>query len=72
MFHNDHKFCGGVTSVGERGQVVIPVEVRERMKLKKGEKLLVFSESDKFIGLVRADQMSQFLKKILSHLESRK
>ena len=72
MFHNDHKFDGGVTSVGERGQVVIPAEIREKFKLKKGEKLLVFSKSDKFIGLVRADQMSQFLKKILYHIESRK
>lgn len=72
MFHERHQFCGGVTSVGERGQIVIPVEVREKLKLKKGEKLLVFSKSDKFIGLVRADQMSQFLKKILSHLENKK
>ena len=72
MFYDDHKFCGGVTSVGERGQVVIPAEIREKFKLKKGEKLLVFAKGDKFIGLVRADQMSHFLKKILSHIESRK
>ena len=32
----------GASTVGERGQVVIPVEVRERLEIKPGDKLLVF------------------------------
>jgi AbrB family looped-hinge helix DNA binding protein len=32
----------GTTLVGERGQAVIPAEARKCLKLKKGEKLLVF------------------------------
>ena len=32
----------GATTVGEKGQTVIPAEAREAMKLKKGDKLLVF------------------------------
>jgi AbrB family looped-hinge helix DNA binding protein len=34
-------FRGSVT-VGERGQVVIPAEVREEMRIVAGDKLLVF------------------------------
>lgn len=35
-------FMGAVT-VGERGQVVIPAEARERLDIKPGDKLLVFA-----------------------------
>ena len=37
----DKKFYGS-TIIGEKGQVVIPKEAREDLKLKKGDKLLVF------------------------------
>jgi len=37
------------TRMGERGQVVIPHEFREQLKLKKGEKLLAVLEGDKII-----------------------
>jgi AbrB family looped-hinge helix DNA binding protein len=32
----------GAATVGERGQVVIPAEARERLDIKPGDKLLVF------------------------------
>ncbi|MGB9797618.1 MAG: AbrB/MazE/SpoVT family DNA-binding domain-containing protein [bacterium] len=32
----------GSASVGERGQIVIPAEARQRLGLKTGDKLLVF------------------------------
>ncbi len=59
----------GVTSVGERGQIVIPAEIRKDLKLKKGEKLFVFARHDRFIGLIKIDEMSGFLKRILSKIE---
>jgi AbrB family looped-hinge helix DNA binding protein len=37
----NHQFYGS-TTVGERGQIVIPAEARDQLKLEKGEKLLVF------------------------------
>ncbi len=37
----EHLFAGAVT-VGERGQVVIPAEAREKLAIEAGEKLLVF------------------------------
>ncbi len=60
----------GVTSLGERGQIVIPANIREELDLKKGEKLLVFAKHKHFIGLIKADEMSEMLKKILAKVES--
>jgi AbrB family looped-hinge helix DNA binding protein len=40
MNDKDHQFFGS-TTMGERGQVVIPQEAREALGLEKGEKLLV-------------------------------
>ena len=41
----EEAFRGSVT-VGERGQVVIPAEVREEIGINAGDKLLVFSRPD--------------------------
>lgn len=38
-----------ISKMGERGQVVIPQEFREELRLKKGEKFLVVKEDDKII-----------------------
>ncbi len=37
-----------VTKLGERGQIVIPLEIRKKLKLKKGDKFIV-STSGKLI-----------------------
>lgn len=39
-----------VTKLGERGQIVIPLEIRKKLKLKKGDKFIV-STSGKTISL---------------------
>ncbi|MBU2221107.1 MAG: AbrB/MazE/SpoVT family DNA-binding domain-containing protein, partial [Candidatus Omnitrophica bacterium] len=36
----------GAVTVGERGQVVIPAQVRKIFKIKSGDKLIVFGKSD--------------------------
>lgn len=61
----------GTTTVGERGQVVIPAEIRKRMKLVTGDKLLVFCKFEKFIGLIKAADLDQFLEKITSHVNEK-
>jgi len=68
IFHGEPK-CWGVTSVGERGQVVIPSEARKFLKLKKGEKLLVMSKGDKLLGFLKSSEISGFLKKWLAKIE---
>lgn len=50
----------GAVTVGERGQVVIPAEIRKSFKVKAGDKLIVFAKPD-MIGLVPAEEFNQFL-----------
>ena len=38
-----------VSRMGERGQIVIPLQYRQDLRLKKGEKFLVAQESGKII-----------------------
>lgn len=65
----------GTVSIGERGQLVIPAELRVKMKIKSGDKLLVFAKPEKrMIGLMREEDFSAFLdkaSKIISKLENK-
>lgn len=54
-FHNKKFF--GTATVGEKGQVVIPAEARESMRLKKGDKLLAFGVGDGIFALVKIDSL---------------
>jgi AbrB family looped-hinge helix DNA binding protein len=62
----DEQFYGA-TTVGEKGQVVIPAEAREAMGLKKGEKLLVFGMGCDMITFSKLSKVEQFE----SHLAAR-
>jgi len=68
MFWKKIDFWGTV-SLGERGQIVIPAKARKALNFKKGDKLLVFSTKDKFLGVVKAEDISKELKKWLSQIE---
>lgn len=65
--HNYPQVCG-TTTIGERGQVVIPAEIRKQMKLETGDKLLVFCKFDQVIGLIKAENLDKFLDKITTHV----
>ena len=66
--HRAHqKSFHGTATVGEKGQIVIPNEARKNMKLKKGDRLLVFGMGGDMIALMRLSQME----KIASHLSER-
>lgn len=72
MLHHDHceSKSMGTAVIGERGQIVIPAEVRKKLNLKTGDKLLVFSKHDKFIGLIKADDIDHVLDKITEKFTS--
>ncbi len=38
-----------VSKIGERGQIVIPLEFRNSLKLKKGKKMVIFKDNDKLV-----------------------
>ncbi|MBI5466021.1 MAG: AbrB/MazE/SpoVT family DNA-binding domain-containing protein [Candidatus Kerfeldbacteria bacterium] len=60
-----HDFeCFSATHMGERGQVVIPAEVREHLGLRPGEKLFTFVRMGEFIILVRTKVFHQLFKQM--------
>ena len=60
-----HKFpmpkMYGAVTVGQRGQVVIPMKIRKLYGIKTGEKLIVFAKPGGPIGFIPAEHLSQFL-----------
>jgi len=61
------EFFYGTTTIGEKGQAVIPAKARELMNLKKGEKLLVFGIGCDMIVFSKLINLEKFV----SHLSSR-
>ncbi len=63
----------GAATVGERGQLVIPAELRRALNIKSGDQLMVFAKLDrKVISLMPSKDFSKFLEhasKIISKLE---
>jgi AbrB family looped-hinge helix DNA binding protein len=52
----------GSTTVGERGQIVLPVKLRNDLKISKGDKLIVIVDPHgSRINLINPDTMSKFL-----------
>jgi len=65
----------GAVTIGERGQLVIPAQLRKALHIKSGDQMMVFAKPDKkIINLMPEKYFSQFLEKaskIISRLESR-
>ena len=68
MFPFKNDICGSAT-VGDRGQVVIPAEVRKALGIKPNDKLMVFAnEHRKSIMLTRMKDFNIFLQKFSRHI----
>ncbi|TRZ93871.1 AbrB/MazE/SpoVT family DNA-binding domain-containing protein [bacterium] len=65
----------GAATIGERGQLVIPAELRKALKIKSGDQLMVFAKLDKkVINLMPEKEFSEFLDKaakLIAKLESK-
>lgn len=63
----------GAVTIGERGQLVIPAQLRKSLGIKSGDQLMVFAKAEKkAIILIPASDFSKFLEKasrIISRLE---
>lgn len=64
---SDHFF--GTVTVGERGQVVIPAEVRKQFHIESGDKLLVFRHPAHGFSLVKIDAARGFLEQLCEIIE---
>ena len=72
----DKMLISKIVKVGKRGEIVIPKEIREKLKIKKGERLLIITFQTKFLKnqlvIVKADEAMKALEKIFSPLLGRK
>ncbi len=64
------KHCYGTTTVGEKGQVVIPAEAREALGLEKGEKLLVFGMGEDMVVLSKLSNLEKFASRLARRLKA--
>jgi len=58
----------GVTSIGERGQIVIPKKLRDSLELQKGDQFMVV-EKHGGIMLLPTDLMEDVISNITSQLQ---
>lgn len=68
----DSKISYGITSLGERGQVVIPVDIRNKMGLKAGDKLVTFLKHGKVLVMIKAEEMAGLIEKMTKKFENLK
>lgn len=68
----EKKSCCGTTLVGERGQVVIPADIRKSMDLKAGDKLITFAKHDKALVMIKAENMERMVEKMTAKVKSLK
>lgn len=45
----------GICKVGEKGQIVIPKEIRKMFNINSGDSVIVLCDKEKGIALVKAD-----------------
>ena len=66
-----HISLAGTATVGPKGQVVIPADVREKMGVKPGDKLIaLYVEDKKAIGFITEQQAQTMIDRMGSQLDS--
>lgn len=66
-FQKQDKFYG-TTTMGARGQLVIPVLARKDLNLNPGDQLAVLGKFGKALGLIKTDAMLEFVEAIMRNL----
>ena len=55
----------GICKVGEKGQIVIPKEVRNMFDIKSGDSIIVLCDKEKGIVLVKSEVIEDLTDKVL-------
>lgn len=58
-----NKFVG-IAKVGEKGQIVIPKEVRDMFDIKQGDSVIVLCDKEKGIAIIKADAIEDLTDKV--------
>ena len=56
----------GIAKVGEKGQIVIPKEVRDMFNIKPGDSVVLLCDKEKGIALVKAESIQDYAEKVFS------
>lgn len=65
---NNFKFYG-LTTAGERGQIVIPKEVRVAMKIRPGNKFFIFVHDGEIIAMIKPEKFNSLIKEMTGVLK---
>ena len=68
--HRRNSLFYGAVTVGERGQITIPAAARKTFDILPGDKILVFGDIDKGLGLVKEDQLQKIAMKMFNIFKS--
>ena len=60
----------GTVKVGERGQIVIPREARDKFDIKAGDTLLVLGDEKWGIAVTKSDVLQKFASDIFQKMEA--
>ena len=66
-----HDFYGS-TTVGERGQIVLPAKLREQLNIQAGDKLLVLSAGPpgrEAVMIMRSDVLNDMVQRMSQHFQ---
>ena len=55
----------GVCKVGEKGQIVIPKEIRKMFNINSGDSVVLLSDKEKGIAILKADEIESLTDKVL-------
>ncbi len=55
----------GICKVGEKGQIVIPKEIRNLFEINPGDSIIVLCDKEKGIALLKADVIDSLTDKVL-------
>ena len=55
----------GICKVGEKGQIVIPKEIRNMFNINPGDSVIVLSDKEKGIAILKADVIEGLTDKVL-------
>ncbi len=61
----------GTVKVGERGQIVIPKKARENYDIKAGDSLLIYSDNNRIIKIVKEDLVRSVAIKMLETVDNK-
>lgn len=59
----------GTVKVGERGQIVIPREARDKFNIKAGDTLLVLGDEKWGIAVTKSDVLQKFAAEVYKKIE---